>query len=272
MRDLLSDYAAEISKHREWLRGQSGNRLKKWNDQLCQSPESAICEAMVRSFLNTERVHVMSNEDPSVGGPDFLCSVNGQEFFVEVTCMTLCKVTEHSGLSDKPVGVSGEELLTVDSAFCLLTGEFLGELRNKTVQCSGLKLACLVAMATLHRQGGQLCFGDDAAEDLLTGTPEIGMKYSLRTGEAIGDFYESVSLRDSSFIRFEKGQSGKVESARDPISGVLLCSFGYRSPCIVGALHPNPNRRFDRNLLPSVRFAKLADGCLNERSTTVEWI
>lgn len=263
MRDLLSDYAAEITEHREWLRKQPGNRLKKWNDQLGQSPESAICEAMVCAFLDTERIRVMPNEDPSSGGPDFLCHAGDDRFYVEVTCVTADKVTSSSSLSNQP-----QEACYYSS----LTHVFRGELSGKVSQCSRLDYPCLVAVGTLHLQGGVLCFGQRAVEDLLTGTPKMTMKCNTALGETVGDPYETTSLADSAFVRFEKGSSSKVGFARTPISGVLLCAFGYANPCVFGALHPNPNHRFDRALLPSVRFAKLADKCLETGELAIEWI
>ena len=205
----------------------------------------------------------MPNEDPSMGGPDYLCHAKNQEFYIEVTCVTADKVTAKSGLSDAPKGAC---------YYAFLTNALRGELSNKVAQCSRLNCPCLVAITTLHLQGGVLCFGERGVEDLLTGTSKVSMKYNMVLGRAVGDPYESTSLEDSAFIRFAKGSSGKVEFARDPISGVLLCAFGYATREVVGALHPNPNHHFDRTLLPNVRFAKLADGSLDTGKLEVAWV
>jgi hypothetical protein len=98
------------------------------------------------------------------------------------------------------------------------------------------------------------------------------MGFDPGLGKAIGDPYESTSLQDSAFIRFEKGPSGGVEFARNPISGVLLGAFGYARKEVVGILHPNPTHVFKRTLLPNVNFAKLVDACLKTGVLRVEWI
>jgi hypothetical protein len=256
-------YTVEVMEHRQWLRGEGEDRLERWEDLLSQNRESAICEAVLRVFLVAQGASVESWEDPSIGGPDFLCTAENQEFFVEVTCVTTDKVTSKSHLSDEPHGACH---------YGLLTNVFRGELSSKTSQCSGLNHPCLIAIATLHRQGGVKCFGEHAIEDLLTGTGKITMEYDAARGEGVGAPYESTSLQDSAFIRFGTNRDKNVEFARNPVSGVLLCAFGYADPQVVGAPHPNPNHNFDRVLLPRVRLAKLADRCLETGELIVEWV
>ncbi len=263
MRDLRSEYAEEIAAHRLYLELEAGDRVARWEELLRHSPEPALCEAVTRSFLASEGANVAVHEDPATGGPDFICIRNGLECHVEVTCVTIEKVTRISELSDEPQGACH---------YGLLTEAFRGELSGKTPQCSQLGGPCLVAICTLHRQGGVKCFSKHAAGDLLTGTSKITVEYDPELGEGIGDPYESTSLQDSAFIRFAKDSSGRVEFARNPISGVLLCASGYSSKRVTGIVHPNPNHVFDRNLLPNIKFAKLTDGCLETGALTVEWI
>jgi len=122
VRDFLSEYALEITEHRRWLKGKGGGHLKRWDDQLSHNPESAICEAVTRAFLVAQGVDVGLFEDTSKGGPDFLCSIGGELFHIEVTCVTVDKVTSKSHLSDEPHGPCG---------YTLLTDAFRGELSSK---------------------------------------------------------------------------------------------------------------------------------------------
>lgn len=263
MRDLQSEYAEEIGAYRRYLEEEATDHADKWERLLRHSPEPAICEAVTRDFLANRGIDVAIHEDPAQGGPDFVCASLDAEFHVEVTCVTIDKVTSVSNLSDEPQG---------PCHYRLLTEAFRGELSGKTRQCSQLGGPCLVSLCTLHRQGGVKCFSERAAEDLLTGTPKITMGYDAETGQGVGNLYESTSLQDSAFIRFEKDSAGTVEFARNPISGVLLCAFGYANKEGVGIIHPNPNHVFDRHLLPNIKFARLTDDSLETGELTVEWI
>jgi len=263
MNELESMYSKEVANHRDWLRAFGKQRLEKWQKLLGIDPEAAICEASTRLFLSEQSVSVQPYEDLSGGGPDFLCCRNDMTFYVEVTCVTKEKVTAKSRLNDQPMGATYYELLT---------DVFLGELCNKVPQCSNLDAPCIVAIGTLHRQGAAKCFGKHAVEDLLTGTPRITMRFDPERGRGVGEPYESTNLEDSAFIRFDKTSRGQVECARNPISAVFLCAFGYCSAKVVGALHPNPNRNFDRNLLPYIEFGRLAEGYRETGQFKVEWI
>lgn len=263
LEDLIKCYSDLIDEQRAWLKPFSKQRLDKWERELKSDPEAAICEAMTREFLEESGVDVAPNENLSTGGPDFVCSRDVNRFYVEVTHVPKDKVTSKTNLTDKPQNASYKRLLT---------NVFLDKLCNKASQCSGLDKPCLVAIGTLHCQGGVRCFGKHAIEYLLTSTSSITMRVNPAQGQAIGEPYESADLRDSAFIRYSKTSTGKIEFARNPISAVLLCAFGYGSVKVVGALHPNPNRVFDRMLLPQIKFCRLVEGCIEARQLKVEWI
>jgi hypothetical protein len=249
--NLEQVYARLVEEHRAWLKSFGRQRVKRWEDLLRADPEAAICEAATRELLSGGGINIEPHEDVSSGGPDFLCMKNNKRFYVEVTCITKEKVTRETNLDDNPKGAT---------YYCLLTETFLGELCNKVPQCSSLDASCMVAIGTLHFQAGPRCFGKHAAEDLLTGTPRISMEFDHEQARGIGDIYQSTDLRDSAFIRFDKTLTGQIECARNPISAVLLCSFGCSPTKVVGVLHPNPNYRFDRSLLPDIEFCRLAEG------------
>jgi len=261
--ELESMYSKEISNHRSWLNLFDKRRGGRWKQLLKSDPEAAICEASMRQLLSEHGITVEPYESLGAGGPDFICKREGKSFFTEVTCVKMEKVTSRTNLADKPTG---------GGFYGSLTDVFLSELCNKVTQCSDSNAPCVVAISTLHFQGGALCFGKRAAEDLLTGTTKITWKYNAQRGQAIGDPYESTSLQDSAFIRFVKGASGKIEFARNPVSAVILCAFRPDPAKVVGALHPNPNHQFERSLLLNIEFGRIVQGSWDTGCLKVEWI
>jgi hypothetical protein len=267
---LISRYSDLIIEHRSWLKPFEQQRVKKWEDFLKSNPEGAICEAATRRLLSGHEVKVEPYEDLSSGGPDFRCTKDNKCFYVEVTGIPKDTATKKTGLCDeipKPSRVQ---------RFGLPTQKIFYEVCNKASQCRDLDAACILAIATLHFQVGAVCFSKPlnkkVAEHLLIGTPQITMKIDPEQGQAISDTYQTTELRDSVFIRFQKTSDGQVEFARNPISAILLCSFGCRPPEVVGALHPNPNHQFDRTLLPIIEFGRIVQGSLETGSLKVEWI
>lgn len=263
VKTIISSYSDEINEHRVWLEPFGKQRLDKWEELLAVNPEAAICEALTRLFLSKQGVFVKPYEDLSRGGPDLICYISNISFYMEITCVTKEKVTKKSKLNDQPTGAS---------YYKLLTDVFLGELRNKVPQCSKLDAPCIVAICTLHRQGGAKCFGKIDVEDLLTGTTHVSMEFDTKQGQGVGKVYKSTDLRDSAFIRLDKTSTGQIEFARNSISAVLLCAFGYLQMKVVGALHPNPNYPFNRTLLDKIEFGRLAEGCIQTDRLNVEWI
>jgi len=262
--NLTKIYADLLDEHRAWLGGFGNDRLKKWEDLLNKnSCEAAICEAAAQKLFSehgcvVEPYHLNK-------GPDFKCTKNSSRFYVETTCITIEAATKETSLSN----MSPQP--TQAQAFGMMTQKFLGEICNKTPQCSGLDAPCIVVIGTLHFQASCLCFQDWAAEELLTGTPYITQKINIQMGEPVGEIYESTRLEGAAFIRPQKDAPTWIEHARNPISAVLICGFGSNPPEVLGCLHPNPNYHFDRTLLSNIRFCKLTDGYQNG-SLKVEWI
>lgn len=261
--EMLKQYASEIGSHRKWLWSFDEGYATKWEKLLKADHEAAICEAATRELLQQHVIKVEPNEDPSSGGPDFICTRDGKYFYVEVTCITKNKVTQKAHLTDKP---------STDDYYRLLTKAILGEICNKTRQCSNLDAPCIIAISTLHRQAGVRCFNKHGVENLLTGTRNLSIGFNPEDGRTIGKVHESADLRDAAFVRFNKGSAGQVEFARNPISAILLCAFGYVKLKAVGALHPNPNREFDRDLLPDIEFARLVEGFQHTSQLNTKWI
>lgn len=265
MEDLTALYKDVIYSHMAWLEGFSQERSVKWQDLLSSNPEAAICEACVREILSQHVDAIQPNENLSHGGPDFLCKQGNDYFYVEVTCITIESATQATELPH-PVPFHPEA-----SYYRHLTKKILGELVNKTRQCSGLDHPCILAVGTLHSQAGPLCMDKHAAEEILTGTSFITAHIDTLTGKMVREPYEATDLRDSSFVRSSKTAPASVEEARKTISAILLCSLWYNPSRIIGLLHPKPNKTFRRELLSEIKFGKLKDG-YDEGIFEVEWI
>lgn len=254
MSTLTDNYAEDIKQHRLWLKNFDERRLKKWNDLLQANPEAAICEVKTRILMANHKIDIRPYEDFSQGGPDFECSKDGKNFYVETTCISVKAATKSSDLNPSPTYPTGAQY------FSLMTDRIRNEVSNKTPQCNKVKGSCVIVVATLHFQAGCRGFSKQAAENLLTGTTYITAHVNTKTGEKIGDTYESTRLEDSAFIKPSKDLTNWIEHARNPVSAILLCGFGSNPPNIVGCLHPNPNHAFDRALLPKIKFCRLIDG------------
>jgi hypothetical protein len=263
--NLIKIHANLLDEHRVWLGGFCNNRLKKWEDLLKANPEAAICEAAARKLLFEQEVSVEPNENLATGGPDFLCSKDGKNFYVEVTCITIEKATKATKLESEPKN-SGVQW------FSLAHNRILGEIISKTSQCSKRKLdaPCLLVIGTLHQRAGDAWCNDFTIGSLLTGTPKIGASLDVnsRRFEPTGPISH---LDDSAYIKFSK-KGNNIELPRNPVSAVMILRISSKSLWSVkGFLNPNPTHTFERNLLPNIKFGRLVDGYQNG-SLKVEWI
>lgn len=261
----ISEYSDLIIEHRTWLKPFGKRRMKKWEDLLKSNPEGAICEAATRKLLSDHGVVVEPYEDPSSGGPDFLCIKNENRFYVETTCLTKDAIAKATGLNKIPrPGLHG-------GPFKPATERIFYEMCNKTPQLRNLDGPCILALGTLHVVAGHICFSKTLASHILTGTPKISVQIDPEQGRAIGDLHQTTDLKDSGFVRPNKKSTNSIEDARRTISAVLLCSFGTIPPRVIGLLHPNPKHSFDRILLPKIEFYRLAEG-YQAGQFEVEWI
>lgn len=265
MDELTDIYKDVIESHISWLKGFSKERSGKWQILLNADPEAAICEACVRDILSEYVDTIQPNEDLSQGGPDFLCKQDSDYFYVEVTCISIDSASKATELVH-PTPFNPDA-----SCYRHLTKRILDELRNKTPQCMNLDQPCILAIGTLHSQAGVLCMDEHAAEENLTGTSFVTAHIDTRTGRMIREPYEATDLRDSSFVRLGKSTTVSIEEARKTISAILLCALWHDPSRTIGLLHPNPNNKFRRELLPEIQFGKLKD-CYDEGVFEVEWI
>lgn len=261
---MKDEYSQLIDEHHKWLNGFEAERLRQWKKLFNANIEAALCEAATRKLLVGHGCDVEPFEDRASGGVDFKCSKNGNTFYVEATCITKEVASDKSCLPHLPQPSKA-------TYYKFLTRTIWQELSNKTSQCSGLDTSCIVVIGTFHLQVGCRCFRDLAAEDLLTGKTYITQHIDTKLGKAVGEVYQSTKLESAAFIRPDMNSPNFFEHARCPISAVLLCSFGTDPIKTTGILHPEPNNPFNRDLLPDIKFCRLADG-YKHGSLKVEWI
>lgn len=252
-----------VASHREWLAGYDQQHRADWDRLLNADPEAAICEGHVRMLLADNGCNVQPNVDVTEDGksPDFICHQDGQPFYVEVTNISIEVATEKTALSHSASGKAQH--------YANLNKTIFNECRQKTRQCVGLDYPTLVAVGTQHFQASCLCIQKDHVEMLLTGESLIAWDMDSRLGRAVGEPYQITRLQKSAFVR--KDKQGQMEHARCPVSGMLICGFGCEPWNVVGLLHPNPAREFDRRLLPSIEFCRLASG-YEAGTMSTEWI
>lgn len=258
-RDILAD-------HRKWLAGFS-KHAAQWERRLRNQPETAIVEACVRNYLASQVDSVEPAEDLASGGPDFCCRSGPRMFYVESTCLTVDAVTKSTNLSPSATGQAGNygTLTDVVKRACVNKASQLGY----CVDAPGL-----LAIGTLHFQAGRLFGIKQHVQAILTSTPSIACDFDPVAGEAIGDAYQAVNLRDSAFIRPPPRISIDIafEHARQSIAGILICGFGSTTPQVTGVLHPNACRPFDYNLLPRTCFCRLNAQASGSRELVTEWV
>jgi len=254
-------YKPEIEKHRDWLHTQDSSFLEYWNKLFETNPEAAISEAVARLMLEANGIEVRER-NPYEGGPDFLCSKNKAEFYVEVTCIMIEAASRETGLQHPP-DVNGN-----GGCYKIMTEKIRSEIANKTGQCSNLGKPCLLILGTFHCLAGMVCIDRYCAEMLLTGTPFITWSIGPQGGPSC-EPYQATDLHDAAYIRPNKN-GPSLEHCRQPISATVLCRFAERPPKAFGVLHPNPNHPFDLNLMPHVPFCYLKKG-YGGGKLAVEW-
>jgi hypothetical protein len=261
MTPIMNRFKHEIDAHVAWLQSSGDSqRVKRWRKFVTDRPENAICESLVRGFLAKNGLEVILAEDASTGGPDFKCSVADKCFYVEVTCI------------ERDAAITGLESNSLEDDFFygLMTNKFHEKCVKKANQCSRFKDApCLLAICCLHEQASMLCFSKSAIEETLTGTRTISWKCVSQIDEAMEPIRETTQLESSVTIRPSNEQG--IDEARQSISGLLLCGFGCNPNNIYGVLHQSPARPFERELLPSVEFCKLAES-YRRSVIEVEWV
>jgi len=248
------------AEHRKWLSDFDPRYLHAWKSDLKHSDheEGALAAAGVRRRLQDYGVAVQPND--LNGGPDFCCSARDHKFYVEVTNIAIDTATRTTGISNE-ADHSVRPFLPLNHA---IYQKCLGKAR----QCENLDAPALVAITTFHGFAAMISFKKKLfANWLLIGEPRIARPIDMRTGP-VGEAVTITYLRDTPFL----DPAEDSWHARRSISGLLLCApnFDNDDLPVLGALHPNPVRPFDPNILPQVPFARVVVDH-TEETLRVDW-
>ena len=96
-------------------------------------PQTAQAEAVVFSWLRTEKPEPRLFEDAGTGGPDFCTYSDSDHLLVEATSLDSEMVSERSGLPTQITGSGG-------GAFALMTKKLKTKAKSKAVQLAGHKV------------------------------------------------------------------------------------------------------------------------------------
>jgi len=244
---LASEYFCQlVAEHSAWLRNFDPQHLANFEKLLNGDCEAALAEAATRRFLESHSIAVSPAEDLSGkrSRPDFHCSASHEQFYVEVTCISIEKAIRETNLPfPNCPGARG---------YSSLNDAIWAACKGKAVQCANLDHPALVAVTTFHASASMLCFSKTHLSMLLTGTTMLSWNIDTLTFEQVGETYESTSLHSAAFLIPDR--NSEIGYARSCISGLLLCGFGTLPGKVRGIAHPNPARPFNPQLLTGVPF------------------
>lgn len=246
----------------KWIERFDIRHARAWAHRYNADPEAATCEAMYWAVLTDCGVAVEPNADLAGAkpAPDFVCRKDGHKFYVEVTCIRIDAVTEHTSLEHIPTNGARNYRPLNDAIYYKVV--------SKTPQCANLDAPCLLAVGTFHYCASVSCVRKSFVEWLLTGETSLSWHFDPRRGCAGGEPSQSTELKSAAFVR--PNRLIGVEPARQPISALLIAGFGSNQPGIFGAVHPYPVREFDLQLLDRIAFCRLRIDVRNATLST-EW-
>ena len=210
-----------------------------------------MMEAKVRHLLHENGITVRPavKKEPNDRCPDFFCTRNEYRFYVEVTCLSLQKVTRVTGLPHF------DQAHVRARSYSNLNKSIWSECVNKVVQCANQPYPVLIAVGTHHVNATPLCFSRPKMNMLLTGTTKITSLFYPDEGSCSSEFFLSTDLKSAVFLKPDVQHS--TTYARSPISGILTCGMGSLSPIVHCLLNPNPVHAFDESVLPDVPVGKI---------------
>lgn len=237
-------------EHQLWLDNFNEQYRRNWDKLFQNDCEAALFEARVRRLLQKNGATVEPNEDLTGESqrPDFRCSSNGTEFYVESTCITASTMASATGLPVCP-GIK-----KTPYAVSSPTAVFKAKCTKKAKQCSNLDLPAIVAIGTFHTSASRRFFRKERLLELLTGELSIAWAIDLETGTA-GDACYTTQLRSAAFL--QPDEASEIAFVRRSISGLLLCGVGVEPPQVLGVLHPDAARPFSAGALPNIEFASV---------------
>jgi hypothetical protein len=231
--------------------------LKKFSQRRESDRRAAEAEAMVFSILWSSRMQPDILEDPSSGGPDFICRPDGRNgFIVEVKSLEPEAVARRSCWPEENDGRRGGAFRRDTQK---LKDAAVGA--NRQFRGCGFPLPRVLAITSAH-DNALVLMDCQAAERLLVSDPVPSVRVTHAAATA-------TDLRNSVFIR--PGDADRIVPCLPHISAVWLVGvFGDQSR-LVGVLHPEPEIPFEPNLFPRMPYVRLTDWPVLDGRIGVEW-
>ena len=248
------------NNYKNYLEVESSVHFDTFCNRLQSNPESAHGEAVVFSYLNSNKLKVKNFEDPAKGGPDFICEGYSKQFVVEVTSLDSNAVVFHSGIPNRiPDGVEAYPFNAINHLLKRKATE-------KATQVSDLNIPRVLAITIEHVHSG-LLFTTDMIQNLMTGDTIISV--SLNDPDVKSK--ETTNLNNSVFFKFSK-EDGKIVSCRRSISAIITLEIFNNECRVLGVLHPDPAVKFSPGFLPTTPFLKLVEWPIKENKVFTEWV
>lgn len=246
---LSNNYPAHIKKH--------------FCNRFASHPAGAKAEAVTFYFLGSNVDDVLIEEDSVGGGADFRCKIQKSEFVVEVTSLDAESVARKSGIENRI-----PENRSVRS-FQWITEKIEAKASKKTNQVSEYPCPRILVITSEHCDAQSLISSQIPAEFLLTGETRIPIPHPLANPES--DLHLETYLQGAAFLRANEEEE-KIESCRQSISAILLCSVLENAIKVVGILHPDPVHKFPIKFLPSIPFVRLKKWPPENNRIGIEWV
>jgi hypothetical protein len=176
--------------------------------------------------------------------PDFRCSSQGKEFYVEATCVQIATAVKQTSLPYPTEFGTARGYAPLNLAVSK-------KCRAKAKQCDSPNKPTLLAIGCFHAEAAILSFKFPHLDMLLTGTTYISWNYDPERGAGVGDAYQTTRIEDAFFLN---RKDENIADARESISGVLLYRFGCKPQVEYGLLNPAANYEFDPGIFPNFNF------------------
>lgn len=267
---IEEQYADLVDGHKTWLKQFPNSYLSAWETMFADKPESAIAEAWVRNFLSKNEIECKPNDDPNIGGLDFLCAVADRQFYAEVTNLDASSIGDRTGL---PASVNDFGSRVVGS----ISSKFLGKRRAKQEQIAKCPYKCpvVIAFVCFHESVTFTHFRRDKIESYVLPVT----CYSPAQDNDDGSDPTCRGLKWDCNLFFKNGsQPNTREDACPEISAVLFCSApwnyaGTSTPVTHMVLNPTATNPLNLAGCKGISIGQLPDGWADqdEWEWRLEW-
>ncbi len=211
-------YRPFLAKYVAWLEKEDFHDARHWCARLRSNDpaqiEAAISEAVAWDWLRCRVDKIDRVRTGRTRTPDFRCTKNGRTFFVEVTNISLERMTRLCGLEHADHSSGFRTVPQPD-------GGIQNEIAGKVQQGAFASAPYVVLVTTLHDHGSRRMQDDLVIEWVLTSRPALGMTFDPSASDANGGVFQFVDFDRAAFQL-----SGSVVPARRTVSAAVFGPFG----------------------------------------------